>query len=151
MTQVFDCRMCGHCCEGQGGIVVSPKDLKRICDYLQVSAEQFIEQYAFMHNGKLKVRSADDGNCIFFRKNQGCAVHEGKPDICRAWPFFRGNMLDNESLYLAKDYCPGIRSDASHEEFIAEGQVYLKTNKLQASQASNEAHALLPVNYIIES
>ena len=27
---VFDCQMCGQCCEGEGGIVLSPKDLKRL-------------------------------------------------------------------------------------------------------------------------
>lgn len=26
---VFECRMCGHCCEGSGGIVVSPADVGR--------------------------------------------------------------------------------------------------------------------------
>ena len=30
-TQAFSCKMCGHCCKGKGGIVVSPSDLKRLC------------------------------------------------------------------------------------------------------------------------
>lgn len=31
---VFDCQMCGQCCEGEGGIVLSPKDLKRLYEGL---------------------------------------------------------------------------------------------------------------------
>ena len=32
-SAVFSCQMCGQCCRGQGGIVVSPKDLARAIDY----------------------------------------------------------------------------------------------------------------------
>ncbi len=143
--------MCGHCCEGKGGIVVSPKDLERICAHLSLSAEEFIEKYGVMNNGKLKIGNGDDGYCVFFVFGKGCAVHEGKPDICRAWPYFRGNMIDSESLFLAKDFCPGIRPNASHAEFVLEGQKYLVKHNLLASDAKTEAHALLPTNVDIES
>ena len=33
---VFDCQMCGQCCEGEGGIVLSPKDLKRLYEGLNL-------------------------------------------------------------------------------------------------------------------
>lgn len=143
MATVFACRRCGHCCEGEGGIVVGPRDLERICAFLQISPELFRERYGVIHNGKLKIRTGADGYCIFFREGEGCRVHEGKPDICRAWPFFRGNMVDAESLYLAKDFCPGIRPDATHAEFVAEGRRYLEENALEAHDPSCEANALL--------
>ena len=141
---VFDCQMCGICCEGQGGIVVSPKDLLRICEHLHMDAAAFTESYGILHNGKLKVRTGADGNCIFFVQGKGCAVHEGKPDICRAWPFFRGNMIDPESLHMAKEFCPGIRQDATHADFVAEGRLYLQEQGLTASDPQKEAHALIP-------
>ena len=143
-SPVFDCAMCGICCEGKGGIVVSPKDLQRICAFLDMDADTFKERYGVMHNGKLKVRSGEDGNCVFFVSGQGCRVHEGKPDICRAWPFFRGNMVDPESLYMAKEFCPGIRKDATHAAFVAEGRQYLLEQDLEASDPRCEAHALMP-------
>ena len=34
---VFQCRMCGHCCEGRGGIVVSPADLTRLAAFLDLA------------------------------------------------------------------------------------------------------------------
>ncbi len=144
-TSVFECTMCGQCCEGQGGIVVSPSDLVRICDHLQLDAEEFREKYGIVHNGKLKVRSGDDDFCIFFKAGVGCGVHVARPDICRAWPFFRGNMLDNESFFLAKDYCPGIGKESTHEEFVQEGLEYLQENTLNAQDATKEANALFSI------
>ncbi len=144
-AKVFTCQMCGQCCEGQGGIVVSPTDLERVCQHLQLSAVQFSEQYGCEHNGKLKVRTGSDGNCIFFKEHVGCAVHVARPDICRAWPFFRGNMLDAESFFLAKDYCPGIAPHSTHADFVVEGREYLQEHGLQAKDAKTEAHALIPI------
>ena len=136
--------MCGHCCEGKGGIVLGPKDMRRLCAYLNIDEKTLMQRFGVMHNGKAKVRTGDDGNCIFFSAGKGCSVHEGKPDICRAWPFFRGNMVDPESLHMAKDFCPGIRADVDHAAFVAEGAQYLRQCGLEAHDPTREANALLP-------
>lgn len=140
---VFHCQMCGHCCEGQGGIIVSPNDLLRLSSFLQLSDSEVIERFGEKRDGKLQIRTGTDGYCIFFRQGKGCTVHEGKPDICRAWPFFRGNLIDSESFAMAKDFCPGIDKDASHATFSAEGKAYLSNMELLAHDTSNEANALI--------
>lgn len=142
----FQCRMCGHCCLGKGGIVLGPKDMQRICAYLEMDEGTFMRTYGTLHNGKAKVRTGDDGACIFFEQHKGCTVHEGKPDICRAWPFFRGNMVDAVSLAMAKDFCPGIRADVTHAEFVEEGVLYLRDNQLIAHDPRHEALALISVD-----
>ena len=139
----FDCRMCGHCCEGKGGIVVSPSDLQRLCDFLRMPADAVIAAYGEQAGDKLKIRCGEDSYCIFFRQGKGCIVHEGKPSICKAWPFFRGNIEDPESLALAKDFCPGINPDISHEDFAREGMAYLEKERLLASDTRTEANALI--------
>ncbi len=139
----FDCRMCGHCCEGKGGIIVSPKDLERLCFHFKINADEFLSTYGTMSNGKLNVRTGDNGFCIFFIQGKGCAVHNSKPDICRAWPYFRGNMIDDQSLHLAKDFCPGIKHDINHKDFVQEGEHYLKEHNLRANDAKTQARALL--------
>ena len=138
----FDCRMCGHCCEGKGGIVVSPSDLQRLCDFLRMPADAVIAAYGEQAGDKLKIRCGEDGYCIFFRQGKGCIVHEGKPTICKAWPFFRGSIEDPKSLALAKDFCPGINPDISHEDFAREGMAYLEKERLLASDTRTEANAL---------
>ena len=97
---VFNCRMCGHCCEGKGGIIVSPADLTRLAAHLQQSPDSVVESFCERIGGKLKIRCGEDGYCVFFRQGSGCGVHEGKPAICRAWPFFRGNIEDPASLAM---------------------------------------------------
>ena len=142
-ASVFDCRMCGHCCEGRGGIIVSPDDLTRLAAHMQQSPQAVAERYCERIGGKLKIRCGDDGYCIFFHQGSGCGVHEGKPAICRAWPFFRGNIEDPASLAMAKEFCPGIHADAKHAQFACEGRKYLQENGLIASDASCEANALI--------
>ena len=41
---MFNCRMCGHCCEGRGGIVVSPTDMVRLAAHMQLPPEQVAER-----------------------------------------------------------------------------------------------------------
>lgn len=142
-TQAFSCKMCGHCCKGKGGIVVSPSDLKRLCATLRMEEEEVIRQFGEYVGTKLKIRVGEDGYCIFFREGKGCIVHEGKPSICKAWPFFRGNIEDPVSLHLAKDFCPGIPKEISHADFAAQGKRYLQENGLLASDRSCEANALI--------
>ena len=140
---VFQCRMCGDCCEGRGGIVVSPADLIRLAAHLAMPAETVTRRYCEHAGGKLKIRCGDDGYCIFFRKGRGCGVHEGKPAICRAWPFFRGNIEDPGSLGMAKEFCPGINPKVTHAAFARAGLAYLREHGLLADDASCEANALI--------
>lgn len=150
-TMVFECRQCGQCCEGKGGIVLSDKDLARLAHFLALPDEEVIEKYCELSNGKLKIKTGADGNCVFFSGAESCTIHEVKPDICRAWPFFRGNLEDPVSLAMARDFCPGINPAVSFEEFVTEGIAYLRARNLVASDAGREANALiLPTKSIDE-
>lgn len=139
---VFDCQGCGHCCEGKGGIIVAPKDLQRLCLHLAISPEEFEQQWAERKGLKLVIKPAEDGFCVFYKPGIGCGVHVAKPDVCRAWPFFRGNLVDPTSLELAKDYCPGIKHTASFNEFVIQGLAYLEENNLGSSGGASEGNAL---------
>lgn len=140
---VFECRKCGICCEGRGGIILSPRDLTRLAAFLGEDEQTVVALYAEKSNGKLKIRCGDDGNCFFFRSGTGCSVHEGKPDICRAWPFFRGNLEDPASLAMAKEFCPGIDADCSFEDFVRAGLAYLQAENLRGEDAGKEANSLI--------
>ena len=141
-SRVFACTMCSQCCQGVGDIVVSPRDLERITRALNLSAREFEERYGERRGGKLQIRAGEDGRCVFFREGRGCLVHEGKPDVCRAWPFFRGNIVDSESFAMARDYCPGISRTCTHEEFVREGRLYLEKHGLLAHDRDNAGTAV---------
>lgn len=141
-SSAFACRLCGHCCEGRGGIVVSERDLRRLLKHMGLTHDEFERRYGERRGGKLHIRNEDSGACVFFQRGQGCLVHPAKPDICRAWPYFRGNLVDRESLELAKDFCPGIPLALSHEEFVRQGLASLQEAKLVGAGAPDEAGAL---------
>ncbi|MDR2695087.1 MAG: YkgJ family cysteine cluster protein [Deltaproteobacteria bacterium] len=143
--QAFDCRRCGECCRGEGGVVVGPRDLARLCAHLRMEAERFITFYGYRQNVKIKIRTGPDNYCIFFLPGTGCSVHQAKPDVCRAWPFFRGNMVDQGSLAMAKEFCPGINPLTGHDAFVRAGLLYLAEHDLRASDPEREANALIGV------
>lgn len=132
---VFNCKKCGHCCEGRGGIVLSGHDIARLAKFLELEQIDALRDYTYEISGKVRLISGSDGYCIFFRRGSGCSVHPAKPDICRAWPFFRGNLNDRHSFAMAKEFCPGILPMSEFEEFTAQGIKYIMTNGLASSHA----------------
>ena len=116
-TQAFSCKMCGHCCKGKGGIVVSPSDLKRLCATLRMEEEEVIRQFGEYVGTKLKIRVGEDGYCIFFREGKGCIVQkvEGNIEIFLCFPC-RGIVQDCLPAPCGKfrqsDGCGGLRSQS---------------------------------------
>lgn len=139
---VFDCRMCGHCCQGQGGIVASAPERDRLAAHLGICVDEFCALYTEPQGKKLVLRCGEDGYCIFFDPKTACTVHPAKPDVCRAWPFFRGNLVDPVSWELAQEYCPGIQAESGHAEFARQGIAYIKDNCLAKTGLEDEANAL---------
>jgi hypothetical protein len=123
--------------------VASPRDISNLSALLLIDEEEFTVRYTELSGGKTQIRTGDDGNCIFFVRDIGCAVHRAKPAVCRAWPFFRGNIVDPESLEQAKGFCPGISPFVSHADFAMQGRKYLSEHKLLASDPTCEANTLI--------
>jgi len=144
-SPAFHCRMCGECCQGKGGIIIGPRDLSRLCAHLHMEAESFIATCGCQQDGKIQIRTSPDNSCLFFLPGTGCSVHKAKPDICRAWPFFRGNMMDSTSLAMAKEFCPGINPVIEHDAFVRAGLRYLEEHRLKAVNPEHEANALFGV------
>ncbi|WP_457571018.1 YkgJ family cysteine cluster protein [Desulfovulcanus sp.] len=126
----FDCKMCGQCCQGEGGIVVTDEEQKAIAKFLHLSLPVFRKKYIYSKSDKDFIQTDEDSFCIFFQKETGCLIHPVKPKVCRAWPFFRGNLVDKTSWEMAKEYCPGINPEVSFEEFIRQGLDYLQKHNL---------------------
>lgn len=138
----FVCQMCGECCRGQGGIVMDAADRARLASHLGVTEEELLQQYGERRNGKAMLRSTKEG-CVFLSEN-GCAVHEAKPKVCRAWPFFRGNLVDADSWEMALDACPGLVREAGHAAFVRQGRAYLQQHGLRDEQSNETGRALWP-------
>lgn len=123
--------------------MVSAAERQRLAAHLGLDEATLTERYAQPQGSKWVLRSRADGYCIFFQDGVGCGVHPAKPDVCRAWPFFRGNILDPVSWRLAQDSCPGIDPSGGHARFAAAGRAYLAEQGLLKSGQPDEAAALV--------
>lgn len=137
----FTCRRCGHCCHGEGGIVLSPADIDRLAGHLALAAAELLARYAQYVSGKYRLIAGADGYCVFY--DEGCGVHPGRPDVCRAWPYFRGNLIDADSHAMAAEDCPGINRDVPHAEFARQGREYLAQHGLARSRGEGVPEALV--------
>jgi len=126
----FNCQRCGHCCQGEGGIVMTARDRKRLARHLGLDIPTMLAGCAESMGDKVRLRAGADGYCIFFRQGQGCGVHPGRPDICRAWPYFRGNLVDATSWEMIQSDCPGVNRAVGHALFVSQGLDYLYENDL---------------------
>jgi hypothetical protein len=115
--RVFDCRQCGDCCRGVGGILVTAAELTALAAFLGLSEAECRGRYLVDTAMGLQV-AAPDGACIFLAGPR-CGVHPVKPRICREWPFLAALVLHADEFEQAKGACPGLDADCPHEAFVA--------------------------------
>lgn len=123
--------------------MLTAKDRSRLATHLGLAEAEMLERYAERAGAKLRLRTGEDGYCVFFVHGTGCGVHPGRPDICRAWPYFRGNLVDEASWEMIQTDCPGVRKEAGHAAFVREGVSYLLENGLIHAPGPDVPHALV--------
>ena len=116
--RAFECKMCGACCYGKGGIFLEEKEIKTIASFLGVDEAFFLEHYCEIRGGRYSVKTGPDRYCIFFDQEVSCTIHPVKPCICALWPFYPANLKDRENWALAKEACPGLEGSSSFEDFV---------------------------------
>ena len=120
---------------------------RRLAAHLDLTVPDLLSTHARPSGDNFILTCGPDGFCRFFRAGLGCGVHAARPDICRAWPYFKGNLIDDSSWELAQDYCPGINPRSSHQEFVNQGVEYLETQELlDDSPDRPEALRLIPLS-----
>jgi hypothetical protein len=123
VPDLFECQMCGDCCKGFGGTVVTTKDVKTIAGYLGVGVEQMISDYCIFSGGKLMLSQGTDDYCIFW--NQSCTIHAVKPSMCKAWPFIESVLIDVGNWRSMAAVCPGMRSNLSDQQILEGVRYYI--------------------------
>ncbi len=116
--KAFDCKMCGECCYGEGGIFMDTAEQDRVADFVGLKLEDFLEKYTEKRHGRTYARVGATNFCIFFEKEKGCTIHPVKPARCELWPYFPANVADRETWNVAKLACRGINRDCSFEDFV---------------------------------
>ncbi|MDA8160743.1 MAG: YkgJ family cysteine cluster protein [Desulfobacteraceae bacterium] len=112
--EIFQCRECGYCCQGETTVSLTPEDVARMADYLKISVAELKSRYLREKDKVIQMRVVD-GHCIFY--NGGCTVHPGKPWRCTQWPLHPSILSDPNNFETIKESCPGISKRMGYEEF----------------------------------
>jgi Fe-S-cluster containining protein len=119
----FECRKCAQCCMSEFGdntVIVSPSQIRKICDISGLKRDDFViptpsddrDKDGNIHTFEWVLKK--NGDCIFL-KEKLCEIYECRPFICKTYPFYLldgklevcecmgigGNISDRESLELA--------------------------------------------------
>jgi len=122
--KAFECKMCGECCKGRGGIRVVEDEIKAMARYLKLKEEEFIKRYCVKRRGNYYIKEKEDLSCIFLDRNGKCLVHPCKPLPCKLWPYWRGLLNSKLDWQALMSFCPGLNKDAPYELFVKEGTSY---------------------------
>lgn len=116
--KAFECRMCGTCCYGEGGIRVDDGEIEAIARFLEIPPAAFVTHYCETRNRHLYIKTGEDGYCVFHDREKQCLVHPVNPLPCIRWPFYPALLKDRDTWKQAQEACPGINPDCPHEEFV---------------------------------
>jgi Fe-S-cluster containining protein len=120
--KAFECKQCGSCCYGEGGIRVERAEIEKIARFLALTPDAFIQEYCREKNGRLYIVSKADGFCVFYDPEKKCLIHPVKPRPCSLWPFYPALLKEKENLEMAKDACPGINENCSFDDFVRQSR-----------------------------
>lgn len=126
----FHCTRCADCCRGlEGNLMLEPADAYDLARVLRAqgkagSIHDVYERYATVDllEGRLPiylVNTVGDNHACIFLEDGRCSVYEGRPQMCRSYPFFA---------------CPGERGKAfevfqcvdDHAAHFTDGKVLVK-------------------------
>lgn len=113
-VKIFECQLCGSCCQGETTVSLDENDIKRLVAFLDMPYPEVLEKYLRITGNVIQMKIID-GHCIFF--DQGCTVHQGKPWRCRQWPLHPSLLIDQANFQAIGSSCPGINRNLEYGEF----------------------------------
>jgi uncharacterized protein len=108
MTLQFECQAgCTNCCNVEGYVYITERDLKRIAKYLKMTAAEFETHYVYRTKHLLRLRKPRGSQCHFLRE-RGCSIHPVNPVQCRLFPFWPELVGQPREWKKTAKNCPGI-------------------------------------------
>lgn len=110
----FDALACStcqaKCCTGESGYIhVNASEMESISNFLDLSIEDFTQNYLFKNGYKYSIKERkfnDSYECAFYdRASNGCVIYEVRPTQCRTFPFWDYFKTRVDELKLE---CPGV-------------------------------------------
>ncbi len=117
--------MCGNCCTGpEGAVYFSPEEGQAMAAKVGLPLEEFLQRFSrrLGNQRSLREKVTTFGNdCIFLDRESipgkaVCGLYEARPEQCRTWPFWEGNLRSRKAWEEAKRQvpCPGMDKGPLH-------------------------------------
>ena len=112
-----------ECC-GKTTIILTPYDILRLKNRLNMKAADFLAKYTRTEahdKSGLPMVIMDmprfENRCPFVRPVAGCSVYSDRPASCRYYPVGQGTLITEEGLdefyfYVREEHCCGYQEDA---------------------------------------
>ena len=114
---LFECTQCGTCCQGEGGIHLTPEEIDRISDFLNCSPRDFLKKFCLEKNNRIYIHIREDGYCHFSREGK-CSIHAVKPRPCRKWPFLDPMLSDQPNWETVRLSCPALAPYKTLKDYL---------------------------------
>lgn len=86
-----------------------------MADFLKIRVAEFYQRYARRLRGKWSLnetRTPHGHDCVFLSRDERgramCDIYPVRPQQCRTWPFWAGNLASREDWDRAAQRCPGM-------------------------------------------
>lgn len=115
---------CWNACCKQADITLTPYDIIRLKNATGKDSSAILKEHTvpFTMDADgmpgIKLRTTDEGACLFMHEEDGCTIYENRPSACRYYPLGNLSMKkanqahENQHFVLVKeDHCKGHEED----------------------------------------
>ncbi len=126
----FKCSGCGDCCTGAPGYVwVNQEEMKMMAGEVDLSLEEFQDQYTRKIGIRRSLKEFGNGDCVFFdHETRKCEVYAARPRQCKTWPFWDSNLRTPKDWEQTCEECPGSGTGKLYQ--LEEIEALRKTMKI---------------------
>ncbi len=110
----FECIKCGLCCAGpdEGYIWITRPEIELLIKHLGITLKHARCEYLQRIGMRTTIVEEPCGrDCIFLNgksDQKGCAIYPVRPNQCRTWPFWTGNLARPDDWNMVATKCPDI-------------------------------------------
>ena len=116
----FNCRKCGDCCYGRGGIRLDAEGISKAASLLKLPLNEFRHLYLEGETDEIGVDKS--GYCRLSQQTENgkrlCLIHGAKPYVCRNWPFLFALLKHESAFYAAQETCRALKTMGDWQDFL---------------------------------
>ncbi len=101
---------CFNACCRHADVTLAPYDVIRLQKHLGMHSDEFLKAHTvpFQLDADgvpgIKMRTDDNGACLFLDGANGCSVYEHRPTVCRYYPVALLNMREENTFEVRQQY-----------------------------------------------